>query len=259
MITNHLRIKFITQSWPCDILVSLIVVSCADCSFCMKAVAITAFVILVWGIAFVNTRALLFDFSALEIQLIRFAVAWLVLKGLESGRHFAKSGVKDEAIFAAMGFCGVALYQFLENSAIYYTNASNVAMLTSFGPVATALMARCTGRRSECAVGLWIGSALAIAGVALISFNNAVVFELRPLGDLMVFGAILAWSVYSMLVEKTKEFPPVLVIRKTFGWALAMMVPLAAWGTTEAGYSALDGAFSVTLDSRRTACASPSR
>ena len=169
------------------------------------------------------------------------------------------SGVKDEAIFAAMGFCGVALYQFLENSAIYYTNASNVAMLTSFGPVATALMARCTGRRSECAVGLWIGSALAIAGVALISFNNAVVFELRPLGDLMVFGAILAWSVYSMLVEKTKEFPPVLVIRKTFGWALAMMVPLAAWGTTEAGYSALDGAFSVTLDSRRTACASPSR
>lgn len=33
------------------------------------------FVILAWGVTFANTRALLRDFSALEIQLLRFALA----------------------------------------------------------------------------------------------------------------------------------------------------------------------------------------
>ena len=37
------------------------------------------FVILVWGMTFANTRALLEDFSALEIQFLRFALAWAVL------------------------------------------------------------------------------------------------------------------------------------------------------------------------------------
>ena len=44
-------------------------------------------------------------------------------------------------MFAAMELTGVALYQFLENCAIYYTNASNVAILVSFGPIVTAALA----------------------------------------------------------------------------------------------------------------------
>ena len=45
----------------------------------MKAAANLAvvFVILVWGMTFANTRALLEDFSALEIQFLRFALAWV--------------------------------------------------------------------------------------------------------------------------------------------------------------------------------------
>lgn len=43
--------------------------------------AIAAIVILVWGITFVNTRAPLGDFSALEIQFGRFALAWAMLWG----------------------------------------------------------------------------------------------------------------------------------------------------------------------------------
>ncbi|MBO6167244.1 MAG: hypothetical protein J6P13_02700 [Kiritimatiellae bacterium] len=40
---------------------------------------VAAFVILVLGVSFANTRALLMDFSPLEIQAIRFAAAWLLL------------------------------------------------------------------------------------------------------------------------------------------------------------------------------------
>ena len=49
------------------------------------------FVILAWGVTFANTRALLRDFSALEIQLLRFALAWLALLAGE-GRRRAEAG-----------------------------------------------------------------------------------------------------------------------------------------------------------------------
>ena len=41
-----------------------------------------AVAILVWGVTFANTRVLLEDFSALEINLLRFGLAWLALWGV---------------------------------------------------------------------------------------------------------------------------------------------------------------------------------
>ena len=71
-----------------------------------------ACVILIWGVTFVNTRAPLEDFSALEILVGRFALAWVALWGW--GRVAARPesapyrrGWCDEWLFAAMGFCGI--------------------------------------------------------------------------------------------------------------------------------------------------------
>ena len=41
-----------------------------------RAWVTAAVVIVVWGITFVNTWALLEDFSALEILVVRFGLAW---------------------------------------------------------------------------------------------------------------------------------------------------------------------------------------
>ena len=46
-----------------------------------------AFALLVWGVTFASTRALLVDFSVLEIMVVRFALAWAVLWRLEAGRR----------------------------------------------------------------------------------------------------------------------------------------------------------------------------
>ena len=66
----------------------------------------------------------------------------------------------------------------------------------------------------------------------------------------MALGAMVSWGFYSILIGKANEkgYPPQLVIRKAFGWSLAMMLPLCVWGVTDSGYCALDGSFSVTLD-----------
>ncbi len=211
------------------------------------------FVILAWGVTFVNTRALLQDFSALEIQILRFALAWCVLGIATLARGKTAAGRfswREESLFVGMGFSGVAVYQFLENCAIYYTNASNVAILVSFGPIVTAVLARVLTRDRSLSFPLVAGSLVAVCGVALVALNGVVNFQMRPIGDMMALGAMISWGFYSVLVDKAnaKGVSPMTAIRKAFFWALVLMMPLVLWGVTESGYYALDGSFSITLD-----------
>ena len=136
-------------------------------------------VILVWGMTFASTRALLADFSALEILLLRFSLAYAALR-IAFGRFCGLREPErrgDEWLFAAMGLTGIVAYQFLENCAIYYTNASNVAILVSFGPVVTAVMARLLAADRSLSPRLVAGSLVAVVGVALVSLNDVAVFR----------------------------------------------------------------------------------
>lgn len=210
------------------------------------------FSIVIWGVTFASTRVLLLDFSALEILALRFTIAWLVLVGigLVEGSARRRFSFRDELLFAAMGLTGVTAYQFLENCAIYYTNASNVAIMVSFGPIVTAVMSRVLANDKTLSVRLVIGSFVAICGVAMVSMNGLGEFHLRPLGDIMALAAMVSWGLYSVMVGKVndKGYSPTTVIRKSFFWALVMMLPFVLWGMTEDGFYALDGSFSVTID-----------
>ena len=224
------------------------------CSPAAKSWLCIAFVVLVWGITFVNTRALLADFSAFEILVLRFLFAYVVLcacgRSYGGAKAMRRQSISDNCLCAAMGFSSVFAYQFLENSAIYYTNASNVAILASFGPVITALMMwTFAGKRRPRAI-FFLGSGIAIGGITMVNLNGILVLELRPLGDLLAFGAMMSWGVYSVLLDKVNErgIPPLVAVRKAFGWSLVMMAPVAAWGATDIGRGALDGLFGVTLD-----------
>ena len=221
----------------------------------------------VWGVTFASTRVLLEDFSSLEINIVRFALAWAALWGWEfcgamrSSRptiesrptidtNTKKRRYDDELLFAAMGLTGVALYQFLENCAIYYTNANNVAILVSLGPIVTATLARVFSQDRSLSPMLVAGSLVAICGGAMVVFNGVVDFQLRPIGDLMALGAMVSWGLYSVLLDRANRLgiAASCAVRKSFGWALVLMAPLAIWGVTESGYVALDGSCSVTLD-----------
>lgn len=221
---------------------------------------IVALVIVIWGVTFASTRALLGGFSALEILALRFGLAFaaLALASWLRPRQLCRTPsacICSEWIFIAMGFTGIFAYQFLENCAIHYTNAGNVALLVSFCPIVTALLAKAISGDGSLTRRLVAGSAIAMAGVALVSWNGIVEFELRPLGDLMAIAAMISWGMYSILLDKAnaRGVEPMVAIRKAFGWSLIMMAPVAAWGMTEAGMCALDGSFAVMVDAELNA------
>lgn len=86
---------------------------------------LAAFVtILIWGTTFISTKVLLRTFSPVEILFIRFVMGYLAL-WLVCPRSLRLSSARQEALYAAAGFCGVAMYYLLENIALTYTLASN--------------------------------------------------------------------------------------------------------------------------------------
>ena len=217
-------------------------------SYIAAAVAIA-----IWGATFAGTKELLYEFSALEILLARFALGWVALAiiGRASAKGCGNESRRSEDwwLFALMGLTGIAVYQFFENAAIYYTNASNVAILTSFGPIVTVAMAKIFLHEKISSARLALGSTVAIVGAILTLSSRFNTLEFRPLGDFMVLTAILSWGVYSILsgIAFRKGYTPVGIARRSFFWGVVLLLPVAIWGATENGYYALDGSFSVTL------------
>ncbi len=214
----------------------------------------------VWGMTFASTRALLSDFSALEILALRFGLAFAALSLaslLRPRRLCAVSGAVPggETLFAAMGFTGIFAYQLLENCAIHYTNAGNVALLVSFCPILTALLARAISGDRHLTRRFAAGSLIAMSGVALVSWNGIAEFELRPAGDLMAMAAMVSWGMYSILLERAnaRGVSPVAATRRAFGWSLLMMAPVLLAGASGCWPGAMDGSLAVTLDAAANA------
>ena len=195
-----------------------------------KGIAFCVITIVIWGVTFVNTKVLLEDFSAFEILFLRFAAAYAALWAF-APRRFSPGGWREELTFAAMGLSGVAAYQFLENCAIGYTNASNVAILVSACPMGTAVLSALVLKEKTLTRRFLVGFALAMSGVVLVCVGGIREFHFNPLGDFLAICAMTCWSVYSILITRTngKRHEPILSIRRVFFWALVFMTPFLAF------------------------------
>lgn len=217
------------------------------------------FAIVAWSVTFTNIRALLADFSSLEILVVRFTMAWALLWAwcrLFGDSRGRSSSRKDELLFVGMGFTGISGYQFLENCAIFYTSASNIAIFVSFAPIATAVVTWIFVRDKSLTALFLLGSLVAVCGAALVSLAGVTTLSFNPIGDCMAIGAMLSWGFYSLLMElaNRREISPVVAIRKSMFWALVMLVPVVVWGATESGMRALGGSFGVNLSMQVNIC-----
>lgn len=188
------------------------------------------FSILVWGITFVCTKVLLVEFSALEILVFRFLVAyiglWLMRPKLE------KIKLKDNIFFALAGLTGVVLYQFTENIALAFTNASNVAIIVSICPLFTAIVTQIFLKEKHITPWFILGFVISISGVALITLNGSLSFKLNPKGDLLALAAAICWSFYSLCVSiiNRRNYDGICATRRIFFFAVIFMIPLIITG-----------------------------
>ena len=189
---------------------------------------IAAFVtILIWGTTFISTKVLLRDFSPIEILFIRFLIGYIALWCVFP-RRLKVRDKRQEWYFMAAGLCGVTLYYLFENIALTYTLASNVGVIISAAPFFTVIFSCLVLHDRRPGIRFFIGFAVAMSGIAMISFGSGKSLHVNPVGDMLAVAAAALWAVYSILTKKISEFgyATIQTTRRTFFYGLVFMIPV---------------------------------
>ena len=206
----------------------------------MKYHLLALVVVAIWGVTFVSTKVLIgAGMQPAAIFACRFTLAYigLWLYTILARKPFQIwNGWKDELVFLVLGISGGSFYFLTENTALAYTQASNVAFLVCSAPLFTAIFTILYSRfgKSRFARGLetvrlgWPlvgGTLLAFLGMALMVFEGKKV-QLSAAGDLLAIGAALCWAVYSLFMGQiTREYGTLTATRKVFFYGLLTIIP----------------------------------
>jgi drug/metabolite transporter (DMT)-like permease len=179
----------------------------------------------IWGTTMVSSKVLLNEgLSPAQIMFYRFLLGYVFLWILYPRTHRIRS-LRDEALFAGMGLFGGSLYFLTENSALLHARATDVALICASVPLISAILSHFVlGERLS--RGFRLGSAVAMAGVALVVLNGNFVLKISPLGDVLAFAAICCWAVYCLLVKMLRHgYNSLFITRRLFLYGLLTLTP----------------------------------
>ena len=194
----------------------------------------------VWGITFVSTKVLLEELTAAEILFFRYILGYFALWIVYPHKNPYR-GMKNELLYMAAGICGTTIYQFLENTALSLTQASNVSIIVSTAPLFTGIAAW-VAFKDKIKHSFILGFVIAMLGIILINFNASYLLKLNPTGDLLALGSAVLWAVYTLLVKIINEKGDSVLgsTRHIFFYGVIFMLPLMAVnGFNSAAFSAL--------------------
>ena len=180
----------------------------------------------IWGTTFISSKLLLQEgLSPAAIMILRFVLAYVLMLPFVKGKWFCRS-VKDELLMVLLGISGGSLYFLLENTALVYTQASNVAIIIAATPLLTMLTVNLLDRGKGASKRLYGYSLMSLAGVALVILNGNFVLKLNPIGDLLTFGAVVTWVIYSIIIAKVQErYSSWMITRKIFFYGVVTLLP----------------------------------
>ncbi len=192
--------------------------------------------IAIWGVTFVCTKVLLLHgLHPTEIFLVRFIIAYCCIWTI-SPRQMLSNSWKDEGLFALLGLTGGSLYFVAENTALELSYANNVSFIVCTAPLITMLLAPLPflsplennkGVHSPMSWMGWVGSLIALLGVAIVIYNGHFVLKLNPLGDLLALAAGICWAVYSLIIKKVSDkYSATFITRKVFFYGILTVLPM---------------------------------
>lgn len=185
---------------------------------------------IMWGATFVSTKVLLRYFMPVEVLFTRAILAFVTLYLLYP-HHLKLREKKQEFAFAGAGLFGIVLYFMLENTALTMTYASNVGIIVACAPFFVAVVVGVFFKSEKPGVGFFIGFAIAITGVALISLGGQKSVDLNPAGDGLAFLAMISWGFYSAIVKKIGEweYHMIAATRRIYFYAIIFLIPVLVW------------------------------
>ncbi len=182
---------------------------------------------LFWNTSYLSSKVLLEDFTPMELSFYRFVFAYPLLF-LIAPRGIPFRGWKKELLPMGLGITGVTAYYFFQNTALTLTTVSNVGVLMSVCGLIIAVLNRIFYKEKTFTPPFVAGCLMALAGTVTITVESSGAMAFHPVGDLLAIGCAFSWAFYSLLNRKigAEGYPGIALIRRTFFWGIAFMLPL---------------------------------
>ena len=184
--------------------------------------------VVIWGSNFSAVKYALRDFPEVSFNAFRLILASAIfLTAIGIVRARARAGrrppeppmtTREWRTVIALGLLGTGFYQLLFLAGIARTSVANSSLIFGCTPVVVAILASIVGH-DRLTTARWIGAALSFGGIYALVGLRAQASRTTLLGDAMVFGAMLCWSVYSVIAQPLlKKHSPLVVT----GWAMVV-------------------------------------
>lgn len=187
------------------------------------------FTVGVWGFSFISTSVLLDKgLGPVVIYVLRFLLAYIILFLIDHRKLFANNW-RDEMVLLLCGVTSGSIYYITENSALEYTSAANVALITALAPLLTTMLVGFLYKNERPSVGTWIGSTIAFIGVGCIIINDD--FDSSQsisgiIGDMLALASALSWAIYSILLRRiSASYSTTFITRKTLFYGVLTALP----------------------------------
>ena len=177
-----------------------------------------ALMVVIWGANYALIKIVLRELPPPVFNAGRLLVAsavFLVLLGFGARTRPTR---RDWIQLAGLGVYGQFLYQLCFMGGVARTSVANASLIVGLVPVVVALANAVLGRE-RLAAAHWIGIAISIAGMYFVVGLDAAMTSTTLLGDVLTFGAVLAWSAYTMAAKPLLQRHSPLVVT---GWSMAL-------------------------------------
>ncbi len=160
----------------------------------------------IWGANFVVVKYATHIFSPVAFTGLRVGVAALFLVAFALARGGFSLSRHDVIRLLFLGVIGNGIYQLLFVHGVARTRAGNASLIVGAAPAFIALAARARGMERVKRMTLF-GIALSILGVAFVILGSATSAEGQTtvLGSVLVFLGVLAWTLYTILLQPYTE------------------------------------------------------
>ncbi len=182
---------------------------------------------IIWGSALVVTKSLLQEIGPFTAAVLRFFIAWVILAPFAFRQGYRLS-LAVRSTFLLFGLTGIALYIAMTNVGLVYTAASSAALVQAAIPAVTTLLSvlllkEHVSRRQLLGIGLSIAGLLLVTGLNMNQTGSA------PLvGNLFIFGGVLAWAVYTVQGKKlVSTFPWLVITTASISAGILFLLPFA--------------------------------
>lgn len=194
----------------------------------------------IWGGNFVVGRAFHADIGPLSLNFWRWTISGLLLapyavSGLRNNIGLIKKHIR---LLGVLALSGMVMFHSLIYVALHTTSAINAGMVLASMPLVIPIIAFVAGEDSL-NLRQGIGIVISFIGVGVIvtrgNIDILLGLSFAP-GDLLVLGAVVMWSVYSVLLKRLPKGIPPMAVLAIINWiAVVMLFPAYLWELSTLG------------------------